>query len=96
MAIDSASPRTRRALLGAGLGAGIAAISSALGRPGVVNAANGDPFILGSLANTATSKTKLGTAIDEDHESCASASRTAGRPHRWPRRVAPRSACSGH
>lgn len=49
---------TRRTLLGAGLGALVAAVAGALGRPQAVRAANGDPLALGT-ANTASTTTGL-------------------------------------
>jgi hypothetical protein len=58
MAIDAASPRTRRALLAAALGAGAAAVASALGRPLPVEAANGQAVTVGSDL-TGTSFTRI-------------------------------------
>lgn len=45
MAVDSAAPRSRRALLAAALGAGAATVASAIGRPLPARAA-GDPVLL--------------------------------------------------
>jgi hypothetical protein len=56
MSLDTTVPRTRRALLGAALGAGVATVASALGRQAPVRAANGDSVLLGRL-NDATSLT---------------------------------------
>jgi hypothetical protein len=47
---------TRRTLLGAGLGALVATVATALGRPPAASAANGDPLVLG-LANASSSTT---------------------------------------
>ena len=44
---DQASPRSRRAILAAGLASGAAALASALGRPGAVRGANGGYAVLG-------------------------------------------------
>ena len=53
-------PRTRRALLSAGLGAAIATIASALGTPSRARAAAGSSLIVGSQANNAgTADTQL-------------------------------------
>jgi hypothetical protein len=58
MAIDSSAPRSRRALLGAALGAGIAAVASALGRPLPARAADDAPVLVGG-EYTATSVTRI-------------------------------------
>ena len=58
MAIDPIVPRTRRALLAAGLGGVAAVVASALGRPAPTRAANGDPVLAGQ-ANTATAATSI-------------------------------------
>ncbi len=58
MAIDPASPRTRRALLGAALGASVATVASAFGRPLSTRAADGDVIHVGDTL-TATSTTEL-------------------------------------
>lgn len=47
MAIDTASPRSRRALLSAALGAGAATVAAAI-RPLSTDADSGDPWILGA------------------------------------------------
>ena len=47
MVNDITSPRSRRALLGAGLGAIAAAVTGVVGRSAVTEAANGDPMLLG-------------------------------------------------
>ncbi len=60
MAIDSVSPRSRRAVLGAALGAGAATIASALGRPLPARAVDGQAVLVGG-EYTATSITKLDT-----------------------------------
>ena len=60
MAIDTTSPRTRRALLGAGLGAIAAAVASTLVRPVVTRAADGDPVLQGAV-NAASSTTEIDT-----------------------------------
>ena len=58
MTADPIVPRSRRALLAAGLGGLVAAGAAAIGRPLPAQAANGDPLIL-CQANTATSTTTL-------------------------------------
>jgi hypothetical protein len=58
MAVDTTVPRSRRALLGAAIGAIAATAAQALGRPIPTRAANGDPLYLGQ-SNTATSLTQL-------------------------------------
>ena len=58
MAIDTASPRSRRALLAAGLGAGVATVASAIGRPLPANATDGDPMVVGG-EYVSTSVTKI-------------------------------------
>ncbi len=60
MAIDSAAPRTRRALLAAALGAGAATVASALGRPVPASAADGQTVVVGG-EYTASSVTKIDT-----------------------------------
>ncbi len=59
MVIDTTNPRTRRALLGAGLGALAATVASAFGRPMVADAANG-PVLL-NQPNNATGATSVST-----------------------------------
>jgi hypothetical protein len=58
MAIDAASPRTRRALLAAALGAGVATVAAAMGRAAPVQAANGQTITVGSDL-TGTSFTRI-------------------------------------
>jgi hypothetical protein len=58
MAIDTRVPRSRRALLAAGLGGLGASLLHALGRPAPAAAANGDPILAGEL-NTETLETAL-------------------------------------
>jgi hypothetical protein len=67
MAFDPTSTRSRRAVLGAALGAGAAAVAAALGRPSSVRAADGDPVVQGAV-NQPSSTTSLemfeaGTAL---------------------------------
>jgi hypothetical protein len=57
--IDTTSLTTRRALLGAGMGAIAATVASALGRPLATKADNNDPLTLGVGTNTATDTTSL-------------------------------------
>lgn len=57
-------PRSRRALLGAGLGAFAAAVAASIGRPAAAKADNGDPLLLGSTANTATMRTRFQGVVD--------------------------------
>ncbi len=58
MAIDTSIPRTRRAVLGAGLGAFVAVVATALGRPVGADAATGDPLLLGK-DNTSDDSTSV-------------------------------------
>jgi hypothetical protein len=60
MAIDSRSPRSRRALLTAALGAGAASVLSALGRPYQAQAADGDSILLGVTGDNGA----LGTGLN--------------------------------
>jgi hypothetical protein len=57
---ETPSPRSRRALLAAALGAGVATIASALGRPLPARAADGDPVVVGG-EHTASSVTRFDT-----------------------------------
>jgi len=57
---ESPSPRSRRALLTAALGAGVATIAAALGRPLPAKAADGDPVVVGGTY-TASSVTRFDT-----------------------------------
>ena len=57
MSIDSTTPRTRRALLGAGLGALAATVASAIGRPAPVRAHDPDDVRLGGHNTAATDTT---------------------------------------
>jgi len=57
---ESPSPRSRRALLNAALGAGVATIAAALGRPLPAKAADGDPVVVGGTY-TASSVTRFDT-----------------------------------
>ena len=58
MTVDTSTPRSRRVLLTAALGAGAAAIASALGRPLPAFAADGQAVLVGG-EYTATSETKI-------------------------------------
>jgi hypothetical protein len=58
MAIDTASPRPRRAVLAAAVSGAAALGAAAIARPAGALAANGDPLLLGQ-ANTASSATTL-------------------------------------
>jgi len=58
MAVDPSAPRTRRALLGAALGATAATVASTLVRPATAQAADGDAMVVGG-EYTATSVTKI-------------------------------------
>jgi hypothetical protein len=63
MAIDGSSIRSRRTVLTAALGAGLATIASAVGRPLRANAADGDAMVIGEV-NDASSTTTLRTPED--------------------------------
>ena len=58
MGSDSTSTLSRRVMLGATVGAGVAVVSQALGRPAPVQAANGDPVLAGS-SNFETARTAI-------------------------------------
>ena len=58
MAMDVHSPRSRRALLGASLGAAGALVANALGRAAPVSAADGETVVVGGEYN-ASSPTKI-------------------------------------
>jgi hypothetical protein len=58
MAIDTTSPRSRRALLGGAIGGLAALAAQALGRPLSAKAANGDPILIGQ-ANSGADITSL-------------------------------------
>jgi hypothetical protein len=58
MAVDATTPRTRRALLAAALGATAGATAAALGHPLPARAANGQPVLIG-MSNTATDVTTI-------------------------------------
>jgi hypothetical protein len=58
MAIDTVSPRSRRALLAAALGAGAATVASALGRPLPAKAADGNTVVVGG-EYTSSSVTRI-------------------------------------
>jgi hypothetical protein len=59
MAIDSTERRTRRAIIGAGLGAVLATAASAIGRATPVRATDGDAVTVGDSTLTATHTTKI-------------------------------------
>jgi len=63
MALDPTAPRSRRALLGAGIGALAAAALAAIGRPASTDAADGDSVILGQV-NSATGSTSISATGD--------------------------------
>jgi len=63
MSVDTTGPRSRRALLGAGIGALAAAALAAIGRPASTDAADGDGVILGQ-ANSATNSTIISATGD--------------------------------
>lgn len=58
MALDSSSPRSRRALLTAAIAATAVTVAETVARPFSVAAADGDTFVLGA-ANTSTAETSL-------------------------------------
>ena len=66
MAIDSVTPRTRRAIIMAGLGGVAATVAGALGRPAQALAADGDPVLIGA-ANSASSATSISVASATAH-----------------------------
>jgi len=59
MAIDTTSPRTRRTLLSAAAGAVGAPVAQVVLPRSAVEAANGDPLVLGSASNVSTASTTL-------------------------------------
>ena len=62
MAIDTNSPRSRRAMLGAGLGALAATVASAIGRPLAARATDGDIVHVGDFNITGnTEETRIGS-----------------------------------
>jgi len=78
MSLDTSSPRSRRALLGAALGAAAATAASALGRPAPARAAAGDNLVLGQ-PNTSAIVTSIlspqgdGTVFAAVHEDAGAA-----------------------
>jgi hypothetical protein len=58
---DTATPRSRRALLAGALGAVVGGVAGALGRPSAARAAAGDPLILGQQNYAGISATRLTT-----------------------------------
>jgi hypothetical protein len=54
MAVQTPAPQSRRAILAAALGAGAATIASAIGRPLLAVAANGDPVTVGGIFTETT------------------------------------------
>jgi hypothetical protein len=60
MTVETTTPRSRRAILAAGLGAGAATVATALARPLAVRATNGDPVLAG-YQYTATTVTGFDT-----------------------------------
>jgi hypothetical protein len=58
VSVEETAPRTRRSLLAAGAGGLLAAVAATLGRPTAVQAANGDPVVLGTT-NAATTVTTI-------------------------------------
>lgn len=58
MSLDTTVPRSRRALLGAAIGAAVATVASALGRPAPVRAGTDGDVVLGA-ANEATTTTTI-------------------------------------
>ena len=65
MALDTVTPRSRRALLGGAAGALVAFVAQALGRPLSARGADGDNMILGAV-NTATATTKISNTATTD------------------------------
>jgi hypothetical protein len=74
MAIDTSVPRSRRALLGAAIGAGVATIASAIGRPVPAWAADGAAVVVGG-EYAASSVTKF-TNLTNDSAVLEGASKT--------------------
>jgi hypothetical protein len=73
MAIDGSSIRSRRTVLTAALGAGLATIASAVGRPLRANAADGDAMVIGEVNNANSTTTLLApenglSVVAGDHE----------------------------
>jgi hypothetical protein len=83
----STEATTRRALLGAGLGAIAATVAGALGRANPLRAANGDPVIVGAVSqgtavtrvnNTGSGDGLMGQAANSDGAGVRGAGRVAG------------------
>ena len=62
MSVDPTIPRTRRALLAAGIGGALATVAAAIGRPGAALAANGDPVAAGQPTEATAVTTVVNTA----------------------------------
>jgi hypothetical protein len=77
MAVETIVPRSRRALLAAGLGGLVAAAGSALGRPLAVRAANGDPVVAGSVED-ATATTGVTTTTGNGLQGTSSDAAASG------------------
>jgi hypothetical protein len=63
MALETATPASRRALLTAGLGGLVALVAGALGRPAPTRATDGDPVLVGGNY-TATGTTQISNTTD--------------------------------
>lgn len=61
MSLDITTPRSRRALLGAALGAAVATIASAIGRPAAVRASDPNDVLLGAANHGPDSTTAIFT-----------------------------------
>ena len=66
MSLDTAVPRSRRALLGAALGAAVASVASALGRPDPVRANDPNDVVLGAANMTSSTTMVYNTSSPPD------------------------------
>jgi hypothetical protein len=78
MSLDTSVPRSRRALLGAAVGAAVATVASALGRPVPVRAGTDGDVVLGavntsSIVTSIVSPTGDGTVFNALHEDAGTA-----------------------
>jgi len=67
MAVDSTLPRSRRTVLAAAVGAGVAAVVASIGRPTPVHAGTDGDVVLGAT-NTATTETRISNVTDDPED----------------------------